>query len=184
MPISMLSIVELYRDKGHLHYEGEGVSQLAHAWQCGQLAIKDASSPKLQLAAWLHDIGHLLSKKDGTPTSYGHDDHHERLGGNYLAQVFSEEVAQPVLMHVLAKRFLITTNPEYHKSLSPDSIRSLILQGGEMTVEDCEKFLSHSFASDAILLRRWDELAKNSELVMPNKDEVITELANLIEVCL
>ena len=98
--------------------------------------------------------------------------------------MFSQEVAQPVLMHVLAKRFLITTNPEYHKSLSPDSIRSLILQGGELTVEECEKFLSHSFASDAVLLRRWDELAKNPELVMPNREEVIAELANLVEVCL
>ena len=83
MTTPLLSILELYRDKGHLHYDGEGVSQLAHAWQCGQLAKNQKASPKLQLAAWLHDIGHLLSKKEATPTSYGHDDHHERLGGNY-----------------------------------------------------------------------------------------------------
>lgn len=179
----MLLIIELYRNQGHLHYDGEGVSQLAHAWQCGQLAKKDAASQNLQLAAWLHDIGHLLSKKDGTPTTYGHDDHHELLGGNYLSRMFSQEVVQPVLMHVLAKRYLITTNPDYHKSLSPDSVRSLILQGGSMAVEECEKFLNHSFASDAISLRRWDELAKNSDLIMPKKEDVITELANLIEVC-
>jgi hypothetical protein len=181
---SILAISELYQTKGDLHYDGEGVSQLAHAWQCGQLAKEDGVNAKLQLAAWLHDIGHLLSKKEGTPTIYGYDDHHEQIGGNYLATIFSEEVSRPVLIHVLAKRYLVSTDPQYYKSLSPDSIRSLALQGGKMTEQECCKFLELPFSKDAILLRRWDESGKNFDLKMPAKDDVIDELFHLAEECL
>jgi len=67
MKINVQTIIDLYLEKGDLQYAGEGVSQLEHAWQCGQLAKESGAKPQLQLAAWLHDFGHLLSKKDGTP---------------------------------------------------------------------------------------------------------------------
>ena len=70
MDSSTLAIAELYQLKGDLHYDGERVTQLAHAWQCGQLAKEDGASPQLQLAAWLHDIGHLLSKHAGSSTFF------------------------------------------------------------------------------------------------------------------
>lgn len=35
-------IEDIYRTKGDLSYLGEGVSQIEHAWQCGQLAKKIA----------------------------------------------------------------------------------------------------------------------------------------------
>jgi phosphonate degradation associated HDIG domain protein len=181
---SIQAISELYQKRGNLHYDGEGVSQLAHAWQCGMLAKDYGASPKLQLAAWLHDIGHLLSKKEGTPTSYGYDDHHEQTGGKYLAQLFSEEVSQPVFMHVLAKRYLVSTDPEYQKSLSPDSIRSLALQGGNMTEQECAEFIGHPFAQDAIQLRRWDELGKSAQLAMPTEDDVLASMLHLAQECL
>jgi phosphonate degradation associated HDIG domain protein len=183
MESSILAVAKLYQEKGDLHYDGEGVSQLAHAWQCGQRAKEEGASPQLQLAAWLHDIGHLLSKKEGTPTTYGYDDHHEQVGGNYLAGLFSQEVAQPVLMHVLAKRYLVSTYPEYRKTLSLDSIRSLALQGGEMAEKECSKFIALPFSKDAVSLRRWDESAKNPLLKMPAKAEVMSELAHLAQRC-
>ncbi|MEA9599642.1 phosphohydrolase [Polynucleobacter sp. AP-Sanab-80-C2] len=183
MESSILAVAELYQIKGDLHYDGEGVSQLAHAWQCGQLAKDEGAGPQLQLAAWLHDIGHLLSKKEGTPTSYGFDDQHEQIGGNYLARLFSEEVSRPVLMHVLAKRYLVTTYPEYRKSLSPDSVRSLVLQGGAMTQEECIEFMALPFSNNAISLRMWDESGKKSDMKMPAKADVINELLQLAEEC-
>jgi phosphonate degradation associated HDIG domain protein len=183
MNLSVMAISELYQEKGDLHYDGEGVSQLAHAWQCGQLAKADGVSPQLQLAAWLHDIGHLLSTKEGTPTIYGYDDHHENVGGSFLARYFSEKVSRPVLMHVLAKRYLVSTYPEYHKSLSPDSIRSLALQGGLMTEQECSEFIALPFAEDALALRRWDESGKQADTKMPAKEAVIAELLQLAEEC-
>ena len=183
MQSSVAYLADLYQEKGDLHYEGEGVTQLAHAWQCGQLAKAEGASPQLQLAAWLHDIGHLLSKKEGTPTTYGHDDRHEHVGGNYLLNIFSEQVSQPVLMHVLAKRYLVTTYPDYRQSLSADSIRSLELQGGDMSENECSQFIEHPFAKDAVSLRRWDDIAKNPDLKMPLKADVIVELLKLAKEC-
>ena len=177
------ALAELYQEKGDLHYEGEGVTQLTHAWQCGQLAKAQGASPQLQLAAWLHDIGHLLSKKEGTPTIYGHDDRHEHVGGNYLLSIFSEEVSQPVLMHVLAKRYLVTTYPDYRNSLSADSIRSLELQGGKMSENECSRFMALPYAKDAVSLRTWDDCAKNPDLKTPTKADVIAELLNLAKEC-
>jgi phosphonate degradation associated HDIG domain protein len=176
-------ITSLYRDKGNLYYDGEGVSQVSHAWQCGMLSRKSGASPNLQLAAWLHDIGHLLSKKDGTPTIYGHDDRHEQIGGSFLAKYFSEEVSQPVLLHVLAKRYLVATKPEYFKSLSPDSIRSLQLQGGPMTASECEEFISKPYAQEALALRNWDDLGKDRHHETPPLDIAIEDLTSLVEQC-
>lgn len=180
---SVQSIVDLYRIKGNLHYEGEGVCQIAHAWQCGMLAKQSGSSPKLQLAAWLHDIGHLISKKDGSPTTYGHDDRHEQTGEKFLAKFFSEEVSQPVLLHVQAKRYLVAAQVGYCESLSLDSVRSLQLQGGPMTTSECTEFLSQPFAQDAIALRLWDDLGKDPDCKTPPLDDALDELVNLMETC-
>lgn len=184
MEISVHSLIALYQKKGDLHYEGEGVTQLIHAWQCGSLAKESGASKQLQLAAWLHDVGHLLSNKEGTPTTDGFDDRHEAVGGKYLSKIFPEAVFEPVLLHVHAKRYLVTSNPEYRNLLSPDSIRSLALQGGEMSMEESQNFLNQPFSQDAISLRRWDEIGKDSSLAIPNRDEMIEQLNQLVQECL
>ena len=61
-------IVARYREQGALAYEGEGITQLQHAWQCGQLAAQAGVPAPLQLAAWLHDLGHLLTGERDNPT--------------------------------------------------------------------------------------------------------------------
>lgn len=176
-------IENIYRTKGDLSYLGEGVSQIEHAWQCGQLAKKSSASPELQLAAWLHDIGHLLSKEGDTPTLKGHDDRHEMIGSHFLKQLFPETVFIPIALHVEAKRYLISTDASYSEKLSPDSVRSLALQGGPLSTEECQHFLSKPFAKDAVALRRWDDQAKDSGSGLPSKEEVLDELNDLMVSC-
>ena len=65
MKPSVEAIIDLYEFRGHLKYDGEAVTQIEHAWQCGRLAKESGASACLQLAAWLHDVGHLLSKLEG-----------------------------------------------------------------------------------------------------------------------
>lgn len=184
MKVNVQSIIDLYAEKGDLQYAGEGVSQLEHAWQCGQLAKESGASPCLQLAAWLHDFGHLLSKKEGTPTLYGHDDKHEIIGSKYLEAIFPEQVTAPISLHVSAKRYLVGTNESYKNKLSPDSIRSLNLQGGEMTLDECKVFFSQAFSEDAISLRNWDDIGKMTDWRMPEKQLVLHELISLAERCI
>lgn len=59
--LSPESILKIYSNRGQDHYSTSSVSYLAHAWQCGQLAFYAEASHALQLACWLHDLGHLIA---------------------------------------------------------------------------------------------------------------------------
>lgn len=159
--LSVPDIVGLFTRRGHLAYDGEGITQWQHAWQCGQLARRAGASPALQLAAWLHDLGHLLAGLEGTPTLHGHDDRHEVLAAQALRPLFGAAVAEPVGLHVEAKRYLVSSSPAYRDRLSPDSVRSLALQGGAMNEVDRAAFLRMPCAADAMRLRAWDDIGKN-----------------------
>lgn len=154
-------IVDLYSRRGHLAYDGEGITQWQHAWQCGRLARQAGAAPALQLAAWLHDLGHLLTGLDGTPTLRGHDDRHEVTAARVLEPLFGPAVSEPVAWHVQAKRYLVSTHPGYFDRLSADSVRSLALQGGPMDDAACAAFRQRAFADDAVRLRAWDDAGKD-----------------------
>jgi predicted HD phosphohydrolase len=156
-------ILDLFHRRGGLAYDGEGVTQLQHAWQCARLAGQAYASPGLQLACWLHDLGHLISPLDGTPTLDGIDDGHECVAARVIEPLFGAEVAEPVALHVAAKRYLVTTQPRYANLLSADSRRSLHLQGGLMAAEEVATFIARPHAADALRLRAWDERAKLPE---------------------
>ncbi|PUE47967.1 hypothetical protein B9Z47_08940 [Limnohabitans sp. 2KL-1] len=176
------SILALYRQGGDRMYAGEPVTQLAHAWQCGRLAEKSGASAALQLASWLHDVGHLWVNAEGTPTLRGEDDGHEHVGASLLASVFGRAVSEPVRLHVLAKRYLVTTRQAYARKLSPDSVRSLHLQGGPMSEAECAAFESETYFTDALKLRVWDDLGKNQAWFDITREEALTHLADLMAV--
>jgi phosphonate degradation associated HDIG domain protein len=173
-------IIDLYRERGMLAYEGEGVTQLAHGWQCARLARRGRATPALVLAAWLHDLGHLVNGMDGTPTQRGIDDRHEALAERLLRPLFGPNVAAPVALHVQAKRFLVATQPRYAESLSSDSRRSLALQGGPMDADGCNAFVARPYASEALRLRVWDEQAKVAALAPESIPEALEDLGLLM----
>jgi phosphonate degradation associated HDIG domain protein len=179
--------IQIFREHGDLSYEGEGVTQLNHAWQCGRLAEQSGAAPTLVLAAWLHDIGHLLNvqpMEKNTPTLLGIDDAHENLGAEILRPLFGDAVAESVKLHVAAKRYLVSTQTQYRQRLSEDSVRSLALQGGPFSPDECDVFMQQAFARDAVKLRVWDDLAKQSDLVIHNKTEALRDLEQLMTHCL
>jgi predicted HD phosphohydrolase len=175
-------ILELYRTRGDLAYDGDGVTQLQHAWQCARIAERAGATPELQLACWLHDLGHLMSSRSGTPTLAGVEERHEEIGAAVLLPIFGAQVSEPVALHVAAKRYLVAARPEYSNVLSPDSRRSLALQGGPMAVEDCMRFVTMDHAAEAVRLRVWDDHAKNPLLHPVSADIAVTGLANLMDV--
>lgn len=153
-------IEALFIAQGKKSYAGEGVSQLGHALQSGQLAMASGASDSLVVAAFLHDLGHLLNDQGDTPTLRGVDDQHEVWAADFLAEHFPLSVSEPVRLHVAAKRALCAIKPEYTGKLSEDSLRSLKLQGGPMSPQELEQFFQSEFAEDAILVRAWDDQAK------------------------
>ncbi|WP_439576883.1 HD domain-containing protein, partial [Elioraea sp.] len=151
---------------GAAHY-GEGVSQRAHALQSAWLAEQAGAPAVLIAAALMHDIGHLLHGLPEDIAAHGIDGRHEEIGAAWAARHFLPVAAAPVHLHVAAKRYLVATEPDYAATLSPASARSLGLQGGPMSTEECRAFRALPGAADAVALRRWDDAAKVVGLATP-----------------
>jgi predicted HD phosphohydrolase len=69
-------------------------------------------------------------------------------------------VAALVELHVDAKRYLVSVEPEYRSLLSAGSARTLVVQGEAMGPDEIARFEAEPYAHHAIVLRRADELAK------------------------
>jgi len=152
-------ILALYAARGSEHY-GEDVSQSEHAEQCAHHARQDSASEALIVAALLHDIGHLMHKLGADAADRGIDTRHERIGAGFLARGFPPEVTEPIALHVQAKRYRATIDPEYVGRLSAASLQSFALQGGAMSAAECETFRSHPHHEAAMRLRGYDEMGK------------------------
>src|SRR6185295_14068574 len=101
-------ILTLYKMYGNEDYIGEPVSQVEHMCQCAQLAEKEGCDDEVILAAFFHDIGHLLQHivPVESMSGYGIADH-EKIGAAYLAaKGFSDKITKLVASHVHAKRYL------------------------------------------------------------------------------
>ncbi len=159
-------LFDLLAAKGAARYGDAEVSQLQHALQCAALAERAGASDALIMAALFHDIGHLLEDDEGA-AARGLDLRHEDSGANALASLFGPEAAEPVRLHVAAKRYLCAVNARYFDRLSPASVISLQVQGGAFDVTATEKFAALPHARDAIALRAWDDLAKDPRATPP-----------------
>jgi predicted HD phosphohydrolase len=137
------------------------INQRAHAVQSGHHARQQDLSDALITAALLHDIGHMVHELGEHPAAQGIDDLHEVVGATWLRQHFGPAVCEPVRLHVAAKRYLCAVEPSYRDGLSRDSIESLALQGGPMSVDEVSAFEREPYWRDAVTLRRIDEQAKD-----------------------
>ena len=160
MALSISGIGALYASMGGRMYSGEPVTQLEHALQTAWQAERVGASAALVAASLLHDIGHMVNDRGETPTERGIDDLHQYHALAVLRGTFAEDVLEPIRWHVDAKRYLCRERPEYYESLSPDSRRSLVLQGGILSAEEASAFAARRWARDAVNLRLWDDLAK------------------------
>lgn len=167
MTLSIADICDLLERKGGKTYGGEAVTQLEHALQSAARADAEGASAVLVAAALLHDLGHLLSDMDETPTLQGIDDRHQYAALPFLRPLFGDNVLEPIRLHVDAKRYLCATRPGYFDTLSPESRRSLALQGGVYSPEEVRAFQSLAYSADAVRVRLWDDLAKEVGAATP-----------------
>ena len=165
-------VFELYIRFGHEDYIGEPVSQLEHMSQAAAFAQQEGFDEEVVLAAFFHDIGHLCANaaEAGSMDGMGNIDH-EKLGADYLlARGFSKRIAALVQGHVIAKRYLTYKYVEYYDKLSPASKVTLEFQGGVMTAEEAIAFEQNENAELIVLLRYWDDMAKQINIPVDNID--------------
>ncbi len=173
-------LIAIFAERGGVHY-GEGVSQTEHALQSAVHADQQNSSDALVCAALLHDVGHLLHEEDVYHAEQGIDAIHEQVGADFLEEHFGPAVAEPVRMHVDAKRYLCAVEPEYFGLLSEASVLSLKLQGGVMNAEEVKDFEASPYLDAAIVLRRADEAAKVPGLKTPSFESYAERLRGLLK---
>jgi len=165
---SLIERIEaLFVQYGAQAYDGarrEPVSALQHALQCAQLAEWAHVEHTLVAAALLHDIGHFL---DIRPEANNVDDVHEYRALPLLVEGFGPAVIEPIRLHVQAKRYLVAADAGYAATLTPASTHSLALQGGPMSRDEQRSFEALPFATEAVALRRWDDLAKEPGKTTP-----------------
>ena len=158
---SVDDVLALYARRGDEHY-GEDVTQTSHALQAAALAVAEGAPDALVAAALLHDVGHLLAppRPPGWRDDVDDDDH-EAVGARALAPLFGPVVAGPVSLHVTAKRWRCAVEPAYLAALSPTSAATLRAQGGPLDGDERERFEHHPRFAAAVLVRRWDDAAKD-----------------------
>ncbi|MDX6439547.1 MAG: transporter, family, sugar phosphate sensor protein UhpC [Gaiellaceae bacterium] len=157
----------VFREQGEEQYLGEQVSMTEHMLQSAAAAEQDGAPAKLVAAALLHDYGHFIHDLPEDAAERGIDTRHEEVAFAFLERHFGREVAEPIRMHVAAKRYLCAVEPSYLDELSPASIHSLELQGGPYDAEEVAAFQASPFAEDAVRLRRWDDVGKSPGLDVP-----------------
>jgi phosphonate degradation associated HDIG domain protein len=159
-PASIDELFDLYETLGDRSY-GESITQNEHALQCAALARDAGASAAQIVAALFHDVGHLALDVQRDPGfDLARDDDHEARGARILSPLFGPPVAQPVALHVTAKRWRCTREPEYHERLSRASQATLIAQGGLLSEKECQRFEHHPGFEDALALRTWDDMGK------------------------
>lgn len=138
--------------------EGEGITELDHGLQCAEeLRAVAPDDVELQLAGLTHDVGH----------GRGHIRDHAWAGAEALRGVLGDRVAELVGLHIDAKRYLVTTDPAYRATLSPVSVATLALQGGDMDAAEIARFEAWPHWRAALDLRRADERAKTPGREVP-----------------
>lgn len=175
-------VLDLYKRFGREDYIGEPVSQIEHMSQAAQLAMKEGYDDEIVLAAFFHDIGHICAadRKANDMRGYGVKSH-ELTGADYLREKgFPERVAKLVENHVQAKRYLTFKYPAYYEALSEASKVTLQFQGGIMTVAEAYAFESDPLFEISILMRKWDEMAKETDVPVIDLEEIRTRAKRLL----
>ncbi len=194
----------LFARHGNARYSGEPVTQLEHALQTAYLAEQSDAGDELVTACLLHDLGHLLYfaaptlpsvaaprggadalgaarrapvEQGETPTLRGIDDTHQYFALPFLRGLFPDGVLDAIKLHVDAKRYLCRASDGYWAKLSDDSKRSLELQGGVFEPAEAATFLLQAGARDAVMLRQWDDLAKQADWQTPSLAHFMSRVA-------
>ena len=167
---------------GDSDYIGEPLSIAEHSVQAMVVAGQSGEDKEVQLAALLHDVGHLLGLEAGFPPAMdgcGTVDH-EGVGADFIRRSgLTETCAYLTAQHVNAKRYLVWKSPD--RPLSAASQITLGHQGGPMTDAEASAAESDGRWPAVLRMRNYDEAAKDPAVPLPNLAQVLRPLleANL-----
>lgn len=189
------TILGLYERQGAQATGPGGLGALQHGWQCARLARRAGASPSLQLAAWLHDVGHLLIEATAQESPFARAERpagvarvapalvrnqHALRGAAALLPLFGPAVSGPIALHIEAKRCLAALRPAYRRGLTAADHHKLALQGGAMPLSEARTFLQRPHAPAALRLRLWDDAARDPHVAPPSVGAALDTIARLM----
>jgi predicted HD phosphohydrolase len=146
--------------QGREVFDEPHVDALSHALQCGALLRTERpSDPELAVAGLVHDISDIADPTD-------HRDHDVR-GAALVTPLLGARVARLVGAHVVAKRYLVATDPAYRSQLSVRSVETLSQQGDALDDEALAALAADRDLDAILALRRADERAKDVHARVP-----------------
>jgi predicted HD phosphohydrolase len=155
-PDELIALLE----RGTEHEDEEAVDVLEHSLQCAALlAERHPDDRELQIAGLVHDVGWILEPDDTA--------RHAERGAAAVAPLLGHRVGWLVSWHADAKRYLVTTDPEYRTRLSARSIETLEAQGGLMDETEVAALAAAPDLDALLALRRADDDAKVPGLAVP-----------------
>jgi predicted HD phosphohydrolase len=159
---SVAELVALLARGATIHDEPE-IDGLAHALQCGALLrAEHPDDPELAVAGLVHDIADVVYPDDHT--------NHDRRGAALVGDLLGARVAHLVASHVIAKRYLVTTDPAYRGRLSVRSVQTLASQGDALADGELAMLGADPDLAAILDLRRADERAKDPAARVPGLD--------------
>ena len=161
-------IINKYKTNNSL-YIGEKITISNHMIQTAMLAEKDNSPKSLVCSCLLHDYGHFIIENPDILVSKLLDGKHEYLAFKFLNKYFKPDIVEPIKLHVQAKRYLCRDN-SYFNLLSKASKISLKLQGGILNDDESKEFKKKKYFKNSILVRKFDESAKQTNIKMKSID--------------
>ena len=150
-------------------YISEKITISEHMIQSAMLAEKSRSNDNIVCSCLLHDYGHFIIEDPDKLVINEKDGKHENIGYEYLKKFFNKEIVEPIKYHVLAKRYLVR-NKKYFNLLSEASKISLKLQGGPLSSKESKEFEKKEYFKSAVLVRKFDEAAKKTNIKMKSID--------------
>lgn len=171
------SIFNFYVNFGSSDYIGENLTQIEHMTEAAMLAefgnldvwpakfeFSEDKDYEMILAAFFHDIGHLLvlNKFDSkSMNGYGIVDH-EKIGYDFLkTRGFSDRLCKLVYSHVFTKRYMATKyGDDYMNNLSDASKYTFNEQGRYISESELKDYEQDPLIKDYIKLRYYDDASK------------------------
>ena len=148
------------------------IDGLAHALQCAELLrTEHPDDRELAVAGLVHDIADVVYPDDHTD--------HDRRGAALVGDLLGPRVAHLVGAHVIAKRYLVTTDPAYRNQLSVRSIETLAMQGDALADRDLAALGDDPDLAAILDLRRADERAKDPDAQVPGLETWSATLESL-----
>lgn len=172
-------ILNTYRLRGQA-WIGGVLTVHEHALQCASLALKAGESNAIVGACLLHRYGYVLRTARLHRTVPLSDAALDLLGANRLAAVFGPEVVEPIRLQTDALRYLCWENPAYLGRNREAVPIAPPVAGGPMTDSEALEFEVHPHCAAALRVRRYNDLGRDANLVIPRLESFHPLLLGLV----